>query len=55
MHAPSTKCWVYDGKQHILGFYPHQAYNLAGKTDTEQVIENMMSNSEGAVQTAWGV
>lgn len=26
-----------------------------GNTDTEQVIENVMNNSEGAVQTAWGV
>lgn len=29
--------------------------NLAGNTDTEQVIENVMSNSEGRVQIAWGV
>ena len=30
--------------KHTLGFY--QVYNLAENTDTEQVIENVMKNSE---------
>lgn len=45
----------YDGEQHILDFCSHRVYNLAGNTDTEQVIENVMNNSEGRIQIAWGV
>lgn len=54
-NAPGTNRWEYDSKQHVCGSYSHQVYNLTGKTDIEQVIENVMNNSKGIVQKAWGV
>ena len=44
MHQALSAENIIMNSKHILGFY--QVYNLAEKTDTEQVFENVMKNSE---------